>query len=143
MITIPVVLKDKELRPTYAHENDAGADLRSPIEVVIPSGDRVFIPTGVHVQLPDNCVGFVTPRSGLAKKHGITIPNSPGIVDSGYRGEIGVTLHNLGDIDYKISKGERIAQFVIVPFVQGDFILVDTLETSDRGSGGFGSTGRH
>ena len=142
MITIPVVLKDKNLKPTYARKNDAGADLRSPFNRVLPAGKRIFIPTGVHIQLPCNCVGFVVPRSGLAKKFGITIPNAPGVVDSGYRGEIGVTLHNLGEKDYEIQEGERIAQLVIVPFVQASFVEVDALEESHRGTGGFGSTGR-
>jgi dUTP pyrophosphatase len=137
-----MLLKDAKLRPTYAKTGDAGADLRSPESVTIEPGKRQFIPTGVSIQLPENCVAFVVPRSGLAKKHGITITNSPGVIDAGYRGEIGVTLHNLGENPYPVQEGERIAQLVIVPFVQADFIEVDALEDSDRGTGGFGHTGK-
>jgi len=142
MIMIPVILEDRKLKPKYARENDAGADLCSTEDVVVPAGKRVFISTGVSMQLPENCVGMVVPRSGLARKFGITIPNSPGIIDPGYRGEIGVTLHNLGDEDYRVSAGERIAQLLIIPFTQAEFIEVDALDESERGTNGFGSTGR-
>lgn len=128
--------------PGYAHPGDAGADLRSAEAVVIAPGERATVATGVSLALPDGFVGFVVPRSGLAATHGITIVNAPGTVDSGYRGELRVTLLNTDAREpYAIEPGDRIAQIVLVPFAQASFIPVDELPGSARGTGGFGSTG--
>ena len=128
--------------PQYAHPGDAGADLLSTEAVELAAGHRVTVGTGVSIALPDGYVAFVVPRSGLAMKHGITIVNSPGTVDAGYRGEIRVTLLNTDQHDsYSIAVGDRIAQLVVMPVTRATFIPVETLPGSHRGTGGFGSTG--
>ncbi len=128
--------------PSYAHPGDAGADLVSTEDVVIEPGQRVTVGTGAAIALPDGYVAFVVPRSGLASKHGITIVNSPGTVDAGYRGEIRVTLLNTDSREsYTISSGDRIAQLIVMPVSRARFIPVERLPGSDRGEGGFGSTG--
>lgn len=128
--------------PSYAHPGDAGADLRSSEELVIPPGERRTVGTGVAIALPHGYVGLVHPRSGLAAKHGITVLNSPGTVDAAYRGEIKVTLLNT-DLknSFEIGVGDRIAQLVIQPVERAQFVKVDRLPDSHRGEGGFGSTG--
>jgi len=128
--------------PVYAHPGDAGADLTSTDAVRLAPGERVTVGTGVAVALPDGYAGFVVPRSGLAARHGITIVNSPGTVDAGYRGEIRVTLLNTDAAEpYDIAVGDRIAQLVLVPVARAAFVPVDQLPDSVRGTGGFGSTG--
>ena len=128
--------------PHYAHPGDAGADLVSTDDVVLEPGQRVTVGTGVAIALPDGYVAFVVPRSGLAAKHGITIVNSPGTVDAGYRGEIRVTLLNTDRSEpYTVNAGDRIAQLVILPVARARFVAVERLPGSDRGEGGFGSTG--
>lgn len=128
--------------PSYAHPGDAGADLRSRIDVTIAPGERVLVPTGVALQLPHGCVGFVVPRSGLATRHGITTLNAPGTIDAGYRGEIQVNLVNLDPQErFTIRRGDRIAQLVIQPVVRAQFTEVDSLESTARGDTGHGSTG--
>lgn len=128
--------------PEYAHAGDAGADLRSAETLVLEPGERALIGTGVAIALPDGYAAFIVPRSGLAAKHGITIVNSPGTVDAGYRGEIKVTLLNTDQQQpFNISAGDRIAQMIIMPITRASFIPVETLPGSDRGSAGFGSTG--
>lgn len=128
--------------PVYAHPGDAGADLMSADAVVLAPGERALVGTGVSIALPDGYVAFVVPRSGLATRHGITIVNSPGTVDAGYRGEIRVTLLNTDAREsYAISPGDRIAQLVVMPVSRARFIPVERLPGSDRGEGGFGSTG--
>jgi dUTP pyrophosphatase len=128
--------------PTYAHPGDAGADLVSTDAVVIAAGQRATLGTGVSIALPDGYVAFVVPRSGLAMKHGITIVNSPGTVDAGYRGEIRVTLLNTDSSEaYSVAVGDRIAQLIVMPVSRARFVPVETLPGSDRGTGGFGSTG--
>lgn len=128
--------------PSYAHPGDAGADLRSSENLVIPPGERRTVGTGVAIALPHGYVGLVHPRSGLAAKHGITVLNSPGTVDAAYRGEIKVTLLNT-DLknSFEIGVGDRIAQLVIQPVERAQFVKVDRLPDSHRGEGGFGSTG--
>lgn len=128
--------------PEYAHPGDAGADLHAAEAVVLAPGQRALIATGVSIALPDGYAAFVVPRSGLAAKHGITVVNSPGTVDAGYRGEIKVTLLNT-DLDepFSIAVGDRIAQLIVMPVVRASFIQVDRLPGSQRGEGGFGSTG--
>lgn len=129
--------------PIYAQPGDAGADLRSRIDVVVPANQRVLVPTGVSIALPNGFVGLVHPRSGLAHKHGITVLNAPGTVDAGYRGEISVNLFNTSDTDFNIARGDRIAQLVIQKFEQARFVQVETLPGSERGEAGHGSTGKN
>lgn len=126
----------------YAHPGDAGADLCANESLVLEPGERATVGTGLAIALPDGYVAFVVPRSGLASKHGITIVNSPGTVDSGYRGELRVTLLNTDARDsYAIGKGDRIAQVVIMPVSRAQFVAVESLTETQRGSAGFGSTG--
>ena len=128
--------------PHYAHPGDAGADLCSAEDVVLQPGERAMVGTGTSIALPDGYVGFVVPRSGLASRHGITIVNSPGTVDAGYRGELRVTLLN-SDVrqTYAISVGDRIAQLVVMPVSRAQFVAVESLSYSERGTAGCGSTG--
>lgn len=131
--------------PEYAHPGDAGADLTAAESVVLTPGARATVPTGVSIALPDGYVAFVVPRSGLAAKHGITIVNSPGTVDAGYRGELRVTLLNTdAEQPFTIEAGDRIAQLIVMPVSRARFVPVEKLPGSHRGDGGFGSTGlRH
>jgi dUTP pyrophosphatase len=128
--------------PSYAKAGDAGADLATRIDFTIKPGERILVPTGISIALPDGYVALVHPRSGLAVKHGISIVNTPGTVDAGYRGELQVILINL-DQDQSISfkKGDRIAQLVIQQVERAKFTEVSELPGSDRSTGGFGSTG--
>ncbi len=126
----------------YAHPGDAGADLVSTEALRLAPGQRALVGTGVRIALPDGFVAFVVPRSGLAAKHGITIVNSPGTVDAGYRGEIKVSLLNTdGAEPYDIAVGDRIAQLIVMPVPRVTFVPVAELPDSPRGEGGFGSTG--
>ena len=135
LISSPVV-------PVYAHPGDAGADLMAAEAFVLTPGARATVPTGVSIALPDGYVAFVVPRSGLAAKHGITIVNSPGTVDAGYRGEIRVTVLNTdAEQPFSIEVGDRIAQLIIMPVARARFVPVTTLPGSHRGESGFGSTG--
>lgn len=128
--------------PAYAHPGDAGADLVSGEALRLEPGQRALVGTGVRIALPDGYVAFVVPRSGLATKHGITIVNSPGTVDAGYRGELKVTLLNTDTTEaYDIAVGDRIAQLIVMPVSRAQFIPVEELPESLRGAGGFGSTG--
>jgi len=129
--------------PAYATSGSAGADLRACVEqpVTIAPGERSAISTGVRLEIPDGYEGQVRPRSGLAARHGITLLNAPGTIDSDYRGEVRVIVVNLSDESYMIHPGDRIAQLVIAPVVQATFTPADLTE-SERGEGGFGSTGR-
>ena len=128
--------------PAYAHPGDAGADLHAAEAHELAPGARATVGTGVSIALPDGYVGFVVPRSGLAARSGITIVNSPGTVDAGYRGEIRVTLLNTdAEHPFSISVGDRIAQLIVMPVSRARFIPVQTLPGSHRGESGFGSTG--
>lgn len=128
--------------PVYAHPGDAGADLVSAEAVHLAPGQRALVGTGVRIALPEGYAAFVVPRSGLAAKHGITVVNSPGTVDAGYRGEIKVTLLNTDATEgYDIAVGDRIAQLIVMPVPRARFIPVEELPDSVRGDGGFGSTG--
>ena len=136
------VLIHADAVPVYAHPGDAGADLASSEDLVLAPGERALVGTGVSIALPDGYVAFVVPRSGLATKHGITIVNSPGTVDAGYRGEIRVTLLNTDTREsYAITAGDRIAQLIVMPVSRANFVPVADLPDSERGTGGFGSTG--
>lgn len=127
--------------PAYAHPSDAGMDLRSVADLEIPRGGRALVPTGLVALLPPGYEAQVRPRSGLALKHGVTVLNTPGTIDSGYRGEIGIILANFGEAAFAVRKGDRIAQFVIAPVTQPKVVEADVLDATDRGAGGFGSTG--
>lgn len=127
--------------PAYAHKSDAGMDVRSVADIVIAPGKRALVPTGLVMLLPPGYEAQVRPRSGLALKHGVTVLNTPGTIDSGYRGEVGVILANFGDTDFVVQKGDKIAQIVIAPVTQPDIVESETIDSTDRGAGGFGSTG--
>jgi dUTP pyrophosphatase len=128
--------------PEYSHPGDAGADLHAAEAVELAPGERATVGTGVSLALPSGYVGFVVPRSGLAAKHGITIVNSPGTVDAGYRGEIRVTLLNTDtSAAYSVGVGDRIAQLIVQPVARARFVPVEKLPGSERGESGFGSTG--
>ncbi len=129
--------------PAYATPGAAGMDLLAAIDSDrdLAPGSRAIIPTGLTIALPDGYEAQIRPRSGLAAKHGLTVLNSPGTVDADYRGEIGVILANLGDGPFTVTRGMRIAQMVVAPVTTGVWNEVDELPPSDRGSGGFGSTG--
>ena len=145
MMEIPITRIDSDLPlPAYAKEGDAGADLVANENVILsPAGGRALISTGVAIAIPEGYAGFVQPRSGLAAKHGVTCLNTPGLIDSGYRGELKVLLVNTDpETPFAVVKGERIAQLVIQRVESVEFIEVEALSDSDRGSGGFGSTGR-
>jgi dUTP pyrophosphatase len=137
------VLHQDAVVPSYATEGDAGSDLVSVAEVTLArAGGRALIPTGLAIALPLGYGGFVLPRSGLAAKFGVTVVNAPGLIDSGYRGEIKVALVNTDpDTDYTVRVGDRVAQLVVMPVEHLDFQVVDELPASARGTGGFGSTG--
>lgn len=142
-ISIKIRKIDKSVSiPEYAHDGDAGSDLRSSIDVEIKPGERILVPTGIAVQIPKGYAGFVQPRSGLALKHGISVLNTPGLIDSKYRGEIKVILINLDERKpFIINKGDRVAQLVIQNITEADFVEVNELDETIRGDGGFGSTG--
>jgi len=127
--------------PAYAHPSDAGMDLRSVDELTIAPGARALVHTGLVVLLPPMYEAQVRPRSGLALKSGVTVLNTPGTIDSGYRGEVGVILANFGDAPFVVKKGDKIAQMVIAPVTQPTVVETDVIDETDRGAGGFGSTG--
>ena len=133
---------DKELPlPRYAHEGDAGLDLFSAADVVLRPFERALIPTGIAVAIPEGYAGFVQPRSGLAIKRGLGIANTPGLIDSHYRGEIKIILINLSKEDFLVEDGERIAQMIISRHEKAEWIQVEALNKTDRGAGGFGHSG--
>ena len=134
--------KDLNL-PAYATEHSAGMDLMAAIDqdIIIKKGERKLIPTGIAIALPDGYEAQIRPRSGLALKNGITVLNTPGTIDADYRGEIGVILINLSEEEFKVSKAMRIAQMIIARYTRAQFNLVEDLDNTVRGEGGFGSTG--
>ena len=138
-VDLPIIAS---VTPHYAHPGDAGADLVAAEALRLEPGERALVATGVRIALPDGYAAFVVPRSGLAAKHGITIVNSPGTVDAGYRGEIKVSLLNTDrSTAYDVAVGDRIAQLIIMPVTRANFIPVEELSDSARGADGFGSTG--
>ena len=135
--------------PAYATPGAAGADIRANLDAdhrahgfTLAPGQRAVVPTGLRIEIPPGYEVQIRPRSGLALNHGITLPNTPGTIDSDYRGPLGVALINLSDCAYTVAHGERIAQMIVAPVVQAAFRVVDALSDSTRGAGGFGSTGR-
>jgi dUTP pyrophosphatase len=143
MIQVKVVNKGHQQLPAYATPQSAGMDLRANIEapITLRPMERRLIPTGLHIALPEGYEAQVRPRSGLALKHGLTVLNSPGTIDADYRGEVGVLLINLSQEDFVINDGERIAQMVIARHEQADFVVVEELDQTERGEGGYGHTG--
>ena len=143
MIKIKVVNRGHQQLPTYATPQSAGMDLRANLDapITLHPMERRLIPTGLHIALPEGYEAQVRPRSGLALKHGLTVLNTPGTIDADYRGEIGVVLINLSQEDFVINDGERIAQMVIARHEQGDFVVVEQLDETERGEGGYGHTG--
>lgn len=149
MVEIRVIFEDGADQtlplPAYETSGAAGADLRANFadrkSVTLAPGARALIPTGLRLEIPQGFEVQIRPRSGLALKHGITLPNSPGTIDSDYRGPLAVIVMNAGEAEFKISHGDRIAQMVVAPVLQAQFALVEALDTTERGSGGFGSTG--
>lgn len=127
--------------PAYAHEGDAGLDLRIKHDVTLEPNQRVNVGTGVAVEIPTGCVGLVFPRSGLASKHGITLSNSVGVIDSGYRGEVGAALLNQSDETTTLDAGTRVCQLIVMPFVPCELVPCEELTDTERGASGFGSTG--
>jgi dUTP pyrophosphatase len=144
MVDIPIQRLDPELPlPVRQHETDAGYDLVTAVDIELAPGERTLVPTGVAIGIPRGYAGFVQPRSGLAIKHGVSIVNTPGLIDSGYRGEIKVVLINLDPrATFTAKRGERIAQLVIQRVEHVQWRVVDQLDDSERGAGGYGSTGR-
>lgn len=143
MIKVKVVNRGHQQLPTYATPQSAGMDLRANLDapITLRPLERKLIPTGLHIALPEGYEAQVRPRSGLALKHGLTVLNTPGTIDADYRGEIGVVLVNLSQEDFVINDGERIAQMVIARHEQGDFVVVEELDETERGEGGYGHTG--
>ena len=143
MITVPVENESNFDLPTYATKASAGADLKAVLEaaVTLQPLERKIVPTGLKIALPEGYEAQVRPRSGLAAKFGITVLNAPGTIDADYRGEIGVILVNLSNEDFTIQNGERIAQLVIAKHERAEWELTETLTDTERGEGGFGSTG--
>ncbi|WP_298297740.1 dUTP diphosphatase [uncultured Litoreibacter sp.] len=131
--------------PSYETSGAAGADLRANLpdrsSITIAAGARALIPTGLRIAIPDGFEAQIRPRSGLALKHGVSLPNTPGTIDSDYRGPLGVILINLGDAPFTVTHGDRIAQMIVAPVVQAQFEVAQSLDDTDRGAGGFGSTG--
>tara|TARA_B100000767_G_scaffold275578_1_gene313427 strand:+ start:6780 stop:7262 length:483 start_codon:yes stop_codon:yes gene_type:complete len=144
MITVPIINESMYDLPSFATANSAGVDLRAKTanSITLGSLERVIIRTGLKMALPEGYEAQVRPRSGLSAKHGISVLNAPGTIDADYRGEIGVILVNLSNEPFTIQPGERIAQLVIAKYEQAAWKLQETLETTERGSGGFGSTGK-
>jgi len=140
-ISIPVVVDDGAKLPQYQTEGSAGMDLVSTEPVELAPGERKLVGTGIRVAIPAGFEGQVRPRSGLAVRHGISMVNTPGTIDSDYRGELKVLLINLGDSVVKLGQGERVAQLVICPVMRADWLVVESLDDTERGGGGFGSTG--
>lgn len=136
---IKIVLDDGAFAPVRAHENDAGLDLRTPIRVTVPAGDSVVIDTGIHIEIPSGYAGFLKSKSGLNVNHGIV---SEGVIDAGYTGSIRAKLYNLGDVAFDFRAGDKITQLVILPVLTPRLELVNSLNETERGDNGFGSTGR-
>jgi len=143
MVQISLLRLDPELpAPSYAHPGDAGADLSTTVDVRLEPGERAMVPTGIGLALPEGYVALVHPRSGLAARHGLSIVNTPGTIDAGYRGEIKVLLINHDPHEsVELRRGDRIAQLVVQRFERAAFVAVDELPESVRGTGGYGSTG--
>jgi dUTP pyrophosphatase len=144
-ITIRFTMMEEcdDLQPRKAHHDDAAYDLRSRVETELIPGKPQLVPTGLFIELPYGYEAQVRPRSGMAIKHSLTLLNSPGTIDAGYRGEVCAIMFNAGEESYHIKRGERVAQMVISKLPEVEFVQVSELAESKRGAGGFGSTGKH
>jgi dUTP pyrophosphatase len=146
MVSVQVKASPGAVLPTYATAGSAGADVYAYMDpdtaIVLEPGDTALVPTGLFLEIPQGYEAQIRPRSGLAARYGITVLNTPGTIDSDYRGEVRIILINHGQQPYSISRGDRIAQMVIAPVQQASFVPADDLQDSHRGSGGFGSTGK-
>lgn len=142
-VDIKIISSKGAVVPCYKTEGAAGADVCALLDenVLLKKGQRTIIPTGLFFEIPQGYEIQVRPRSGLAAKNGVTVLNTPGTIDSDYRGELKVILINLGDEDFEIKSGDRIAQIIVAPVTIGNFIQSDSISVTERGSGGFGSTG--
>ena len=132
----------RDLMPKKAHFDDAAFDLRSRVDITLPSRKSTLVQTGLFIELPINFEAQIRPRSGLALKHDIMITNSPGTIDAGYRGEVGIIMYNGSENEFQIKRGDRVAQMVICQLPEIELVEVEELSASDRGEGGFGSTGK-
>ena len=143
MKSVKIVNRSRHPLPQYSTLCSAGMDLRANLEnpIVIKPFQRILIPTGLFMALPEGYEAQVRPRSGLALKHGITVLNTPGTIDADYRGEVGVILINLGQEDFVVNDGERVAQLVVAKYEQAELVPVDVLNETERGGGGFGHSG--
>ncbi len=143
-VTVKFIMQEgcDDLTPAKAHHDDAAYDLRSRVDLVLPPGKAALVPTGLRMELPVGYEAQVRPRSGLAVKHAITVLNSPGTIDAGYRGEVASILFNAGELPFEIHRGDRISQMVIAALPEVEMIRVDALSETERGAGGFGSTGK-
>lgn len=143
MKSVKIVNKSRHQLPQYSTRSSAGLDLRANVEepVLLRPFQRALIPTGLYISLPEGYEAQVRPRSGLALKYGITVLNTPGTIDADYRGEVGVILVNLGQEDFVVNDGERIAQMVVVKYEQVELLPVEALDDTERGAGGFGHSG--
>ncbi|MES2345170.1 MAG: dUTP diphosphatase [Chlamydiota bacterium] len=144
-IKVPVIVSEEDNLPVYASCLAAGADLKAAIKIecVILPGETTLIPTGLRFEIPEGYEIQIRPRSGLALKYAITVLNSPGTIDADYRGEVGVILINHGKLPFVVTPGMRIAQMVLAPVFQAEFVLEESLAITTRGEGGFGHTGTH
>ena len=143
MVTVKIINRSHHPMPQYSTASSAGMDLRAYVEtpIVLKPMQRALVPTGIYIALPDGYEAQVRPRSGLALKHGVTVLNTPGTIDADYRGEVGVILMNLGQEDFVINDGERIAQMIVAKFEHADLLPVEFLDDTERGTGGFGHSG--
>ena len=140
-IKVKLLAGCEDLMPAKAHFDDAAYDMRSRVDITLPPHRSTLVPTGVFIELPVGYEAQIRPRSGLALKHDLMLTNSPGTIDAGYRGEIGIIMYNAGTEDFSISRGDRIAQMVICKLPEVELVASDSLSDTGRGSGGFGSTG--
>jgi len=134
-------LRPEAVLPSYAHASDAGMDMRSVEALTLAPGARALVHTGLVMLLPPAYEAQVRPRSGLALKNGVTVLNTPGTIDSGYRGEVGVILANFGAESFEVKPGDKVAQIVVAPVTRAEIVETDEVDETDRGAGGFGSTG--
>lgn len=143
MVTVKIINRSHHPMPQYSTASSAGMDLRAYVEtpIVLKPMQRALVPTGIYIALPDGYEAQVRPRSGLALKHGVTVLNTPGTIDADYRGEVGVIIMNLGQEDFVINDGERIAQMIVAKFEHADLLPVEFLDDTERGTGGFGHSG--
>jgi len=143
IVKIKMLEGTDDLRPAKAHHDDAAFDLKSRVEMELKPGEPHVVPTGVFMEIPPGFEAQVRPRSGLALKHALTVLNSPGTIDAGYRGEVGIIMLNAGKQPYSVKRGDRIAQMVIGKLPDVEIEYTDSLSDSKRGGGGFGSTGKN